>query len=82
MKKALKILSVTAFLVLAVSLNISYSQPPPGDNSNGGAVGGTPIGGGAAPVGGGLVILMALATGYGLKKTLEIRQDRNETNKT
>jgi len=71
MKKTIKILSATLLLVITVSLNTVHSQPAPGNQSGGNDVGGAPIGGGTAPIGGGLVLLLALASGYGVKKYFE-----------
>ncbi|MCD4732288.1 MAG: hypothetical protein K8R74_16910 [Bacteroidales bacterium] len=65
MKKAFRILVVTAF-ILGGSL-FMMAQPP---HPNGGSTPGTsstPIGGGA-PIGGGLIIMMALGAAYGSKK--------------
>ncbi|KAF0193412.1 MAG: hypothetical protein FD166_3705 [Bacteroidetes bacterium] len=75
MKNIIRILSITSLLVLCVSLNTAYSQPAPDNQSDGNNVGGAPIGGGAAPIGGGLLILVALASGYGVKKFLYQKKD-------
>ncbi len=73
MKKALKSLLVAGiFLTLPL---FSIAQTPPHPNNGGGGPGGgnTPVGGGA-PIGGGLIIMMALAMGYGTKKVYDFRK--------
>lgn len=71
MKKIIRTLAFTSLLVVSVSLSNAYSQPAPGSQSDGTNTGGAPIGGGSAPIGGGLVWLLALASGYGVKKYFE-----------
>lgn len=68
MKKIIRTLAITSLLVVSVSLSNAWSQPAPGSQSDGSNTGGAPIGGGTAPIGGGLVLLLALASGYGVKK--------------
>ncbi|MDD2964941.1 MAG: hypothetical protein PHQ65_15850 [Bacteroidales bacterium] len=70
MKKNL-LKSAIAFIIAATPLFIS-AQPTPGENSNGNAVGGNPIGGGAAPIAGGQIILLVAAIGYGSGKILQM----------
>lgn len=69
MKKAIKILTLTALLT-GGSL-ILNAQPLPGGDP--GSQGGTPVGG-FVPVGSGLVILMALGASYGAKKVYDLRK--------
>ncbi len=71
MKKIIRVLVITSFMVVSVSLCTAWPQPVPGNQSGGNDVGGAPIGGGTAPIGGGLVLLLALASGYGVKKYFE-----------
>jgi len=53
---------------------MSQTPPPPPDNpSNAGSNG--PVGGGA-PVGSGIVLLIALAAGYGGKKVYDARKSK------
>ncbi|MFH1120263.1 MAG: hypothetical protein V1775_10595, partial [Bacteroidota bacterium] len=59
----------------AVAPLCMFAQPNPGGGSGGDPVGGDPIGGGQAPIGGGVVLLVALASGYGVKKVLESKKD-------
>ena len=66
MKKALRILVVTAF-ILAGPL-FMMAQAPPHPNGGSGPTGdNTPVGG-AAPIGGGLIIMMVMGAAYGSKK--------------
>jgi len=71
MKKVLRVLVVTAF-ILAGPL-FMMAQNPPHPNGGGGPGGGnTPVGGGA-PIGGGLIIMMALGLGYGARRVFDAR---------
>ncbi len=75
MKKIIKILSATVFILMASALFSSLNaQPNPGQNGNGGNVGGPPIGGGA-PLGSGIVMLVVLAVGYGARKVYDARKN-------
>jgi hypothetical protein len=66
MKKALKILVVTVFILTGPILMMA--QTPPHPNGGGGpGSGNTPVGGGA-PIGGGLIIMMIMGVAYGSKK--------------
>jgi len=66
-----KILAITAILMISgFSLLAQAPPPPPNDPSNGGT--GGPVGGGA-PIGSGLVLLIAMAAGYGGKKVYDLR---------
>ena len=61
-------------LVLMFTIGILSAQtppPPPNDPSNGNTNG--PVGGGA-PVGSGIVLLIAMAAGYGGKKVGDARK--------
>ena len=66
MKKAIKIVVVTAFLLAAPLFMIAQNPPHP---NGGGAPGGgnTPVGGGA-PIDGGISIMLILGAAYGSKK--------------
>ena len=74
MKKAIKIVLLTVFFItFTVALNSVLGQPMPGgDPSSGGT--NPPVGGGAAPIGSGLIMLLALAAGYGSKKLYDTRK--------
>jgi len=65
MKRKISQLILIGFFAIAPA--ILFAQPNPGSNSDGGAVGGGPIGGNA-PIGGGAIILLVMAAGYGVKK--------------
>jgi len=75
MKKTIRVLTITALLALSLSSVTSYAQPAPNNQSNGSNVGGAPIGGGTAPVGSGLLLMLALAAGYGVKRTYKTRNE-------
>ena len=66
MKKIIKLLVVTAFLMATPLFIIAQNPPHPNGGSAPGG-GNTPVGGGA-PIGGGLIIMMALGAAYGSKK--------------
>ena len=67
-----KILTLTAILMISgLSLLAQAPPPPPDDPSNGGT--GGPVGGGA-PIGSGVVLLIAMAAGYGGKKVFDARK--------
>ncbi|NQT76482.1 MAG: hypothetical protein HQ565_02125 [Bacteroidetes bacterium] len=54
---------------MASALRVFAAPPPPPPNPG---TGDTPIG--AMPIGGGLIILVALATGYGVQKLYNARK--------
>ena len=56
-------------LILVFTLSIAFAQTPPPPNNNGSGPGSSnnPVGGGA-PVGSGLIILTAMAGGYGFAR--------------
>ncbi|MFH1120890.1 MAG: hypothetical protein V1775_13785, partial [Bacteroidota bacterium] len=60
----------------AVAPLCMFAQPNPGGGSGGDPVGGDPIGGGQAPIGGGVVLLVTLASAYGLKKVYQLQQEK------
>jgi len=73
-----KILTLTAILMISgLSLLAQAPPPPPDDPSNGGT--GGPVGGGA-PIGSGVVLLIALAAGYGGKKVFTGMNAEKEIN--
>ncbi|MCK9617518.1 MAG: hypothetical protein M0R21_06740 [Lentimicrobiaceae bacterium] len=78
MKKAIKTLLVTGFILTApLFLSTAFGQPHPNNGAVGGGNGGPgaagPIGGGA-PMGSGVIMLLAMAAGYGYKKIYDIRK--------
>jgi len=74
MKKAIKIVLLTVFLItFTVALNSLMAQPMPGGDPSGGGGNPPPVGG-FAPIGSGLVILLALGAGYGSKKVYDARK--------
>jgi hypothetical protein len=68
MNKAIRILTITCFFTLAVSLNSATAQPHPSSQANGSNTGGAPIAGSGAPVGSGEIFLFVMAAMYGVKK--------------
>jgi len=67
-----KILAITAVIMISgFSLLAQAPPPPPPDNPSNG--GGGPVGGGA-PIGSGVVLLIAMAAGYGGKKVFDVRK--------
>jgi len=71
MKKAIKVLALTASIMI-VPMFLG-AQPLPYDTAVGGGEGTNPVGGGA-PIGGGLIIMLALAAGYGTRKVYDARK--------
>jgi hypothetical protein len=71
MKKRIITLSAVILLALAPAATI-FAQPNPGQNSDGGGVGGGPIGGNA-PIGSGMVVLLALGAAYAGKKAYDVQ---------
>ncbi len=67
MKKILRVIVVTAFILAGPLFMMAQNPPHPngGNAPNSGT--NTPVGGGA-PIGGGLIIMMALGAAYGSKK--------------
>jgi hypothetical protein len=79
MKKLIRFLVLTTFILTAPILIDSLSaQPWPGEQGDGSSVGGAPIGGGA-PVGGGSLILLALGAAYGSRKVYILRRKEQST---
>ncbi len=69
MKKLTRLLVITSiFLIVPAFIAIADEPPPPG----GGPGSGDPPVGGGTPIGGGLVVLLAMAGGYAIKKSLNI----------
>ncbi len=74
MKKVIQILAIV--LIIMVPMIIA-AQPQPWDPGIGGGAGGNSVGGGpggGAPIGGGLLIMVALAIGYGTRKIFSARK--------
>ena len=76
MKKVLKKQMFTLILLGFMALSqISQAQaPPPPPGAKGGETNGVP-GGGSAPIGSGIILLIALAAGYGGKKVFQARNE-------
>jgi hypothetical protein len=66
MKKALKILTISAFLMAAPLFMLAQNPPHP-NGGNGPTGGNTPVGGGA-PIDGGLSIMILMGAAYGARK--------------
>lgn len=72
MKKALRIVTIMAFLLAAPVF--MFAQNPPHPNGGGAPGGGnTPVGGGA-PIDGGLSIMLVLGAAYGAKKVYKLKK--------
>jgi len=73
MKKAIRIVLLTVFFItFTVALNSLIGQPMPGGDPSGGGT--NPPVGGDAPVGSGLIMLIAMAAGYGTRKIYNARK--------
>ena len=69
MKKGIKILALSAFLIAAPLIMLAQNPPHP-NSGNGPGTGNTPVGGGA-PIDGGLSVLLILGAAYGTKKIFQ-----------
>ena len=67
--------SLIATFILAFITMILTAQPLPYDTGIGGGEGSNPVGGGA-PLTGGLLIMLSLGIGYGVKKALDLRNNK------
>jgi len=77
MKNSIKILMATVFVFtcLVFSTSVFAQDPPPPPPPGGGhGAGGSQVPGGGAPIGSGLVLLIAMAAGYGGKKVYNFRK--------
>ena len=70
-----KILMISIVLMLSGFSLLAQAPPSPPVNAN---EGGGPVGGGGAPIGSGIVLLIALAAGYGGKKVFEVGKKLEE----
>jgi hypothetical protein len=74
MKKVIRILVVTAFLLAGPIFLMAQPHP-----NNGGAapntLTNTPVGGMAAPIGSGFIITLVLSAGYGARKVFDLRKN-------
>jgi hypothetical protein len=66
-----KILAITAILTISGFALLAQAPPTPPTNAG---TGGGPVGGGGAPIGSGIVLLIAMAAGYGGKKVFDFRK--------
>ena len=66
-----KILMISIVLMLSGFSLLAQAPPSPPVNAN---EGGGPVGGGGAPIGSGIVLLIALAAGYGGKRVFDARK--------
>jgi hypothetical protein len=72
MKKAIKIIVISAFFIASPLFILAQNPPHPnGGNAPGG--GNTPVGGGA-PIDGGLSIMLILGAVYGTRKIYRMRK--------
>ncbi len=67
-----KILAITAILMISGFSLLAQAPPSPPPNAGGN---GGPVGGGA-PIGSGLILLIAMAAGYGGNKVYEKRKEQ------
>ena len=67
-----KIFTLTAILMISGFSLLAQAPPTPPENPSNGGTGG-PVGGGA-PIGSGVVLLIAMAAGYGSKKVYNARK--------
>ena len=76
MKNIVRIFVLTLFvLVLIVPPTSVFAQdPPPPPPGGGHGAGGSQVPGGGAPICSGLVLLIAMAAGYGGKKVYDFRK--------
>ena len=72
MKKIIQVLTIAVILCIPFIL---IAQPLPYDPAIGGGEGSNPVGGGA-PLTGGLLIMLSLGIGYGMKKTVDLRNNK------
>jgi len=66
-----KVMILSIFLMMSGFALFAQAPPTPPENPSNG--GGGPVGGGA-PIGSGLVLLIAMAAGYGSKKVYNARK--------
>ena len=66
-----KILMLSIVLMISGFSLLAQAPPPPPVNAN---EDGGPVGGGGAPIGSGIVLLIALAAGYGGKRVFDARK--------
>jgi len=66
-----KILAIAAFLMISGFSLLAQAPPTPPENASGN---GGPVGGGA-PIGSGVVLLIAMAAGYGGKKVFDFYEE-------
>ena len=67
MKKAIKIITIVAFLMTAPLFLLAQNPPHPNGGATPNSTTNTPVGGGA-PIDGGLIMLIAMGSAYGAKK--------------
>ncbi len=70
MKNIVKIFVLTLFVLVSTTSVFAQDPPPPPPGSGHGA-GGSQVPGGGAPIGSGVVLLIAMAAGYGGKKVYD-----------
>jgi hypothetical protein len=68
-----KILAITAILTISGFALLAQAPPTPPTNAG---TGGGPVGGGGAPIGSGIVLLIAMAAGYGGKKVFDFKNQK------
>ncbi len=66
------ITAILAFAMAAAPIFLQAQLPPHPNGGNDPGSGNTPVGGGA-PIDGGLSLMLAMAMGYGIKKTIRYK---------
>ncbi len=72
MKKSIRILVISVFLMAIPLFMVAQTPPSPNGGSTPGS-GNTPVGGGA-PIGGGMLVLLGLGLAYGGKKVYDFKK--------
>ncbi len=75
MKNTVRIFVLTLF-VLVFTTSVFAQDPPPPPPGAGHGAGGSQVPGGGAPIGSGLVLLIAMAAGYGGKKVYDFKKQK------
>ncbi len=69
-----KLMILLVYLTISSFALLAQAPPTPPSGANQGGTG--PVGGGGAPIGSGLVLLIAMAAGYGGKKVYDFKNQK------